>query len=140
MLRRALQEYEEELELHADRADYLNQRALLRLKQQRPDEAEEQWRLALQRDPLHSSSYLNLADLLRAQAREPEAERLLRNGLGHLPGDAILHYALGLSLVRQQQNDQGIAGPSKLTSCGQRMPESHMFLLLPKSREIPIRH
>ncbi|HDZ57635.1 MAG TPA: hypothetical protein ENI17_06210 [Pseudomonas xinjiangensis] len=108
-LRRALQEYEMELTLHAERADYLNQRALLRLQQQRPQEAEQQWRLALQRDPLHSASYLNLADLLRAQARESEAERLLRTALEHLPDEAMLHNALGLSLVRQQQHAQGLA-------------------------------
>lgn len=109
----ALQEHEAELALHSERADYLNQVALMRLRQQRPEEAEAQWLLALQRDSMHSSSYLNLADLLRAQAREPEAERLLRRGLSQLPNDANLHFALGLSLVRQQEHAEGIASLEK---------------------------
>lgn len=106
---RALAEYEAELRLHADRADYLNQFGLLRLRQGRVGEAEQYWDQALRRDPLHSASRLNLADLLRAQGRELAVDRLLRDGLLAQPQEGLLHYALGLSLVRQQRSAEAIA-------------------------------
>ncbi|SDU31340.1 tetratricopeptide repeat protein [Halopseudomonas salegens] len=106
---RALADYEAELALHADRADALNQSALLRLDQGRAGEAESLWGQALQRDPLHTGSRLNLADLLRAQGREAAAQRLLQEGLTLNPEDGLLYYALGLSLVRQQRYDEALA-------------------------------
>lgn len=99
----ALADFEAELELNADRADALNQLALLRLNQGNAGEAESLWDQALARDAKHSASRLNLADLLRAQGREAASQRLLREGLTEHPTDGLLHYALGLSLVRQQQ-------------------------------------
>lgn len=101
---RALADFEAELALHADRADALNQTALLRLSQGRAGEAENLWDQALKLDPQHSASRLNLADLLRAQGREAASQRLLEQGLKAYPADGMLHYALGLSLVRQQQS------------------------------------
>jgi tetratricopeptide (TPR) repeat protein len=104
----ALAEYEAELGLHAERADYLNQVGLLRLRQGRAGEAEEAWDLALRRDPLHGASRLNLADLLRGQGREAATEKLLREGLVLTPEDGLLHYALGFSLVRQARRDEAL--------------------------------
>ncbi len=43
------------------------------------------------------------------QNREAEAERVLREGLQRLPELAQLHYALGLSLVRQKRSDEALA-------------------------------
>ncbi len=106
---RALADFEAELALNADRADALNQSALLRLNQGRAGEAESLWDQALTRDEQHSASRLNLADLLRAQGREAAAQRLLQEGLTLNPDDGLLHYALGLSLVRQQQTDSALA-------------------------------
>jgi tetratricopeptide (TPR) repeat protein len=104
----ALADYEAELALHAERADYLNQLGLLRLRQGRTGEAEDAWDKALRRDPLHTASRLNLADLLRGQGREAAVERLLREGLALTPGDGLLHYALGFSLVRQARRDEAL--------------------------------
>jgi len=105
----ALADYEAELALHGERADYLNQTGLLRLRQGRIGEAEEAWDRALRRDPLHGASRLNLADLLRAQGQEAAVEQLLREGLALSPADGLLHYALGFSLVRQQRRDDAVS-------------------------------
>ena len=46
-------------------------------------------------------AYVNLADAWRQLGREPEAEKVLRQGLAVLPRDADLHHALGLLLTRK---------------------------------------
>jgi Flp pilus assembly protein TadD len=45
---------------------------------------------------------------MRLQGREPDAEATLREGLAVAPGAAPLHYALGLSLVRQQRKAEAL--------------------------------
>ena len=57
---------------------------------------------AIQQDPFFIPAYANLADVYRAQgpAHDTEAEQILRRGLSLVPGNAALHYALGLTLVR----------------------------------------
>lgn len=105
---RALEEYEAELALHADRASHLGQLGLLRLRQGRVGEAEQAWDRAIRAEPRASGNYLNLADLYRLQGREKAAERLLRDALELMPGDGMLHHALGLSLIRQQQRDAAL--------------------------------
>ncbi|SDS60776.1 Tetratricopeptide repeat-containing protein [Halopseudomonas litoralis] len=105
---RALREYEQELEINSDRAGHLGQLGMLRLRQGRSGEAEEAWDRAISTEPLHVAAYLNLADLLRSQGREKAAGRLLHDALELMPEDGLLHYALGLSLVRQQQRDEAL--------------------------------
>lgn len=100
---RALEDYEQELALHAERASHLGQLALLRLRQGRADEAEQAWVQAIETEPYAPAYPLNLADLYRAQGREQAVEQLLSEGLERMPNEGMLHYALGLSLVRQQQ-------------------------------------
>jgi Flp pilus assembly protein TadD len=46
--------------------------------------------------------------LYRAFGRDPEGERLLRAGLAVAPKSAVLHYALGLALVRLKQTDAAL--------------------------------
>lgn len=105
---RALGEFEEELALHAERASHLGQLALLRLRQGRLGEAEQAWSDAVRVAPREPANYLNLADMYRAQGREKASERLLREALERLPDEGMLHYALGLSLVRQQQRGDAL--------------------------------
>jgi Tfp pilus assembly protein PilF len=70
--------------------------------------AERAFRDALEIDPDWVPAYANLADLLRATERDPEAEAVLRAGLARQPNAAALHYALGLWLVRHQQRDAAL--------------------------------
>ena len=65
--------------------------------------AEVELRAALALDDRFVPAWVNLADLMRLQSREADAEKALRSGLAVSPRDATLHHALGLSLVRQRQ-------------------------------------
>ncbi|HEX7373489.1 MAG TPA: tetratricopeptide repeat protein [Steroidobacteraceae bacterium] len=66
-------------------------------------QAEAEFRAATVLDDRFVPAWVNLADLMRLQNREPDAERALRSGLAVAPDDATLHHALGLSLVRQKK-------------------------------------
>ncbi|EIK53266.1 hypothetical protein YO5_09355 [Stutzerimonas stutzeri TS44] len=103
---RALEEYEAQLALNADRAEARSELARLRQRQGRLDEAVAALQQALCLDPLYVPAYLELAELRRGSGQEGDAEALLREGLTRRPATAALHYALGLSLVRQQRKDE----------------------------------
>jgi len=59
-------------------------------------------------DPGFAPAYVNLADLMRAQGRETEGERLLRVAIAVGDDDGTARHALGLSLVRQQRSDEAL--------------------------------
>ena len=106
----ALKDYVATLEYNADRPE--SQMGLGNLFAVRGDyaQAEKHFRQALKIDRGFIEGYVNLADLIRAQAGgETAAEQILRDGLRQLPKNAPLatgaplHYALGLNLVRQKR-------------------------------------
>jgi Flp pilus assembly protein TadD len=66
----------------------------------RTSAAVDEYKAALQLAPRYEPAYVNLADALRAEGRDADAETALRTGLRALPNAATLHHALGLSLVR----------------------------------------
>jgi tetratricopeptide (TPR) repeat protein len=70
--------------------------------------AETEMRAALALDPTFVPAYVNLADIYRAEQREPDVRRVLAEGLTAVPDDASLHYALGLALVRAQRTAEGV--------------------------------
>jgi Flp pilus assembly protein TadD len=53
-------------------------------------------------------AYVNVADLLKTQGRDTEAEAVLREGLEQVPDAAPIHHALGLTLVRLGHAEQGL--------------------------------
>ena len=67
-----------------------------------------EYRKALAIDPTFAAAYVNLADLYRARGAESDGETLLREGLARNPRTAALHYALGLSLVRQKRRSESL--------------------------------
>jgi len=69
---------------------------------------EKELKAAIRQDPFFIPSYVNLADLYRAFGRDPESERILRDGLAIAPTSAALHYALGLALVRMKRMDAAV--------------------------------
>ncbi|WP_254797404.1 multiheme c-type cytochrome [Geopseudomonas aromaticivorans] len=105
---RALGEYEAQLQLNADRAEGRSELARLRRRQEREADAVEQLRAGLRLDPLYLPAYLEFAELQRSAGREAQAEALLREGLALRPQAALLHYSLGLGLVRQQRRDEAL--------------------------------
>jgi tetratricopeptide (TPR) repeat protein len=62
-----------------------------------------EYKKAIEIDPTFVQAYANLADLYRTRGAEGEADILLRQGLARNPRTAVLHHALGLSLVRQKR-------------------------------------
>ena len=96
----AAAEYESSQQFNADRPESRAALGNFYQRQGRFDEAEAQLRAALILDPKFAPGYVNLADLLRTQQHDEQAEQVLRDGLRRSPGAAALHYALGLTLVR----------------------------------------
>jgi predicted CXXCH cytochrome family protein len=106
---RALAEYVAVQQGLADRAEGLTNLGGLYLEQGRGADAERLFRQAVERDSTFVPGYVNLADVRRSLSGEPSAEGILRTGLARNPESAPLHHALGLSLVRQQRREEGLA-------------------------------
>jgi tetratricopeptide (TPR) repeat protein len=88
--------------------------ANLQLARNETAEAEQSLRAALRIDAQSLPAYVNLADLYRATDREREAEAVLRQGLAQSQA-AVLHEALGLSLVRQGRKTEALAALARAT-------------------------
>lgn len=102
-MEKALSELESALKLNADwPAENLNAGSLA-LRRGRTDDAIAAFTRANTLDPRFVGGYINLADTYRQVGRDPEGEAVLRKGLAAVPapGNADLHHALGLLLVRK---------------------------------------
>lgn len=108
-LAQAIAEYRQVQAFNAERAEaWLNLGALdARLGDLAPAEAA--YQRAIQLQPSFVPPYVNLADVYRAQARDPEGERVLRTALERVPDNADVHQALGLLLVRQRRLADAVA-------------------------------
>jgi Flp pilus assembly protein TadD len=104
----ATDEYIAAQELNADRPEALLNLGVLFARLGKFDHAKAELKSALALDPSFAPAAVNLADLYRALRREAEADSLLRKTLQRNPDDAVLLHALGLSLVRQKQNEKAI--------------------------------
>jgi predicted CXXCH cytochrome family protein len=93
----------------ADRAEDRTTLGMFNAQTGRLDEAAAEYRAAIRLSPGYTPAYVNLADLQREQGHESDAEKTLRDGLARLPADAILHHALGLSLVRSGRRSEAMA-------------------------------
>ncbi|HTO45907.1 MAG TPA: tetratricopeptide repeat protein, partial [Burkholderiales bacterium] len=67
------------------------------------EQAEQEYRAAMRIEPQFVPAYVNLADMYRSRSREADTEKVLREGLRQVPGNAELHHALGLALARQKR-------------------------------------
>ena len=88
----------------------------------RVDEADAEYRAAIQLARDFAPAYVNLADLIRLQGREVEAELTLREGLAVAPDDPTLHHALGLSHVRSGDLAQAIEELGRAAALGPEQP------------------
>ena len=79
------------------------------------EQAETAYETAIDLNPVFTPGYINLADLYRVSGNETAAEKLLRRAIRVIPENADVHYALGLSLIRQQRGDEAI-GELRLAS------------------------
>jgi len=106
---RAAAEYEAVQRYNFDRPESRTSLGTFYARRGRNDEAEKILRSALALEPQHVPAYVNLADLKRSQGQDAEGEAVLREGLQRLPDNATLHHVLGLTLVRLQRADAGLA-------------------------------
>jgi tetratricopeptide (TPR) repeat protein len=67
-----------------------------------------EYRKAIELDPTFVAAYANLADLHRIRGAETDAEAVLRQGAARNPRSAALQFALGLNLVRQKRQADGL--------------------------------
>ena len=102
----ALGEYKQTLLAIADTPGGLCNLALIAEAQGENKTAITHYKNALTIDDAFVGAYINLADVLRREKREQEAELTLRSGVRKAPKSSMLAYSLGLSLARQKKYTQ----------------------------------
>jgi predicted CXXCH cytochrome family protein len=107
-LERAIDDYVEAQQFNADRPQTYINLGNLYLRMGDAGHAEHAYRQALLLDVSFVPAYVNLADLFRMTGREEAALGTLGEGLAIAPGNADLHYARGLALVRSKQLPEAV--------------------------------
>jgi Flp pilus assembly protein TadD len=105
---RAAGEYEAAERLNADRPEHRTNLGSYLAQRGRYLEAEAEFVAARKLLPTYVPAIANLADLRRVQGRDADAEAVLRDGLKSLPDAAVLHHALGLTLVRMDRTGEAL--------------------------------
>jgi tetratricopeptide (TPR) repeat protein len=105
----SLAEYREAQLFNGDRAEGLFNWASMLVQLGREDEAEVLFLNAIERAPVFTAAYVNLADLYRRSGREEEAQALLEQAIANNSLDPSAPFALGLSLVRSDAPDDAFA-------------------------------
>ncbi len=114
-LGRASGEYLAAQQFNADRPEAHANLGLYYATAGQRDKGEAELKKALAIDPGFTPAAVNLADLYRSGGDESRAESTLRTALQKNPGDAASHYALGLSLARQQRLPDAMAQLAQAT-------------------------
>ncbi|MBU3021094.1 multiheme c-type cytochrome [Aestuariibacter sp. A3R04] len=65
--------------------------------------AEQRLQTGISVDPYFEANYVNLAELYRARGETEKEEALLKRALDAIPNSDILHYSMGMYLVRNQE-------------------------------------
>lgn len=105
----ALAEFEAAQAENSDRPEALASLGNLYLSRGEPARAERAYLRAIELGSRFVPAYVNLADVYRAERRDADAERTLRDGLRKAPNAAPLRGALGLALVRQGKKREALA-------------------------------
>jgi Flp pilus assembly protein TadD len=106
---RAADEFIETQRYNADRAEARVSVGTFLAERGERAGAEAELRAAIALEPDLIPAYVNLADVYRVQGRDADGERVLRDGLARAPGNASLHYALGLALARSSRRDSALS-------------------------------
>lgn len=93
---------------NADRAESHLNIALVHTQRGHADLAEQSYRTAIRVNPGFAQAYVNLADLYRSTDRDEQALQLLRDAVDAGMKQGVVHYALGLALVRHGQAPDAI--------------------------------
>lgn len=109
---------------NADRPEARTTLGSFLMRRGQPNEAETEYRAALQLSPQFVAASINLADLYRQLGREGEGEPVLRAAIVVSPRAAAAHHALGLALTRLKRPDEALAEFRKATEID---PENSRF-------------
>jgi len=99
--------------------------------------AKQEYETALKLEPYFAPAAANLADLYRAQGRDDAGERVLREALHKTPDVSMLHYALGLLLVRQRDMPAAIAELRRAAALEPGNPQMQSTLALALANGLP---
>jgi tetratricopeptide (TPR) repeat protein len=105
-LDRALDEYAAAQGANAERPEAWINLGWLYMQRRDLAAAESAFKKALEMDSGLVASYVNLADLYRAQGRDREGEELLLEAQAMAPDNGDIRYALGLLYVRQERREE----------------------------------
>ncbi len=108
ILKMAMDEYVEVQLFNAERPESQVNLGGFYSDQGNKEEAESSYHKAIELQDQFVPAYVNLAQLLNEQKKDNEAIKLLMAGLKKVPGNASLHHALGLALVRQKDLDSAL--------------------------------
>ncbi len=106
---KALQEYIDTQMFNADRPESWTNLASVYAMRGDRTRAMNAFGQAIALDSSFVPAWVNLADFLRATGDEAGAGAALREGIRKSPDNASLHYALGLTLIRQRQLPAALA-------------------------------
>jgi tetratricopeptide (TPR) repeat protein len=140
----ALQEYLQAQRVNADRAEGHLNLGTLHAEMGEREAAEAEFRKALALNRWFPATYLNLADLYREKGDEAAAEATLRSGLAVDPGNAELHRAFGLALIRRRRPAEALKSLSRAAEIDSRDPRNaytygialHDLGQKPKARQV----
>jgi len=82
---------------------------VLAIEMNKFNDAEKSFKHAIRIDPYFEASYINLADIYRAQQKPFQVASVLKKGIKNNPKSADIHYSYGLHFVRQKNLAQGLA-------------------------------
>ncbi len=101
-------EHLQTLSRHADMPESLSQQGNFLAARELYGLAEKAYRGALDLDPQHVPTLLNLADLYRVLERDGEARAVLGSAIASAPDQAAPHHALGLLETRADNHELGL--------------------------------
>jgi tetratricopeptide (TPR) repeat protein len=105
---RAAEEFVAAQKYNADRPEARTTLGNFYARRGHSGEAEAEYKSALRLSSQFASAAVSLADLYRQTGREDAGESILRTAIANVPGNAELHQALGLSLVRLKRLDDAL--------------------------------
>ena len=94
---------------NADRPEARTTLGSFLIRRGQPNEAEIEYKAALQLSPQFVAASINLADLYRQLGRDGEGEAVLRASIIASPREAAAHHALGLTLTRLRKSEVALS-------------------------------
>jgi len=101
---------------------------LAALKQRNPAEAIRYFKEAIDDNPYHREAYLALSTLLDTVGSVDEGEMYSSLAVAYLPGDGLVHFNRGLSLMRQGRKDEACEVFERAADLDQRLYQPRYFV------------